>query len=200
MSKDDRPQGETPRNPPVPQAASDQLPQGRYIPYSGGSMGWFENQGVLKSERHNGYRFYTVMESEHVRAALFQRWSMVTDKRRAQRIARENSVNVMMSDESVGETAYRIDTGDRVIEGTTRDISIYGMRMAFTEPVALNTGDAVKVTLLNAEDGQPLLEVPAIVIWSREEVVVRRVWFVGVAFQDITADTERFLTEFVGQR
>ena len=162
-------------------------------------MGWFENQGVLKSERHNGYRFHTVMESEHVRAALFQRWSMVTDKRRARRIARENSINVLMSDEGVEETPYRIDTGERVIEGTTRDISIYGMRMAFTKPVALKTGDAVSVTLLNSEDGQPLLEVPAVVIWAREEVVVRRVWFVGVAFQDITAETEHFLGEFVGE-
>lgn len=200
MSKDNRPQGEAPRNPPVPQAASDQLPQGRYIPYSGGSMGWFENQGVLKSERNNGYRFYTVMESEHVRAALFQRWSMVTDKRRARRIARENSINVMMSDDAAAETPFRIDTGDRVIDGTTRDISIYGMRLAFTKAVGLKEGDALKVSLLNSGDGQVLLEVPAVVIWVREEVIVSRVWFVGVAFSDITADTERFLDEFVGQR
>ena len=47
---------------------------GRYIPYSGGTMGWFENSGVLKCEKPNNYLFYTAMESDLIRSKQFERW------------------------------------------------------------------------------------------------------------------------------
>jgi PilZ domain len=175
----------------------DTLPQGRYIPYSGGSMGWFENQGVLRCERGNNYRYRQVMDSEYVRSALFQRWGQVTDKRGAERIARENSVNVLMSDESVAETAFQLTTAGGTLSGVTKDISHYGMRVQFREPVKLAKGDPVTVQLLASAGGQVALELPASVAWIKREVVVRPVWFVGVAFLELTAETERFFSEFL---
>ena len=176
----------------------EMLPQGRYIPYSGGSMGWFENQGVLNCERGNRYRFHTVMESEYVRAALFQRWGVETDKRRAHRIAKDNSINVMMSDESVPETAFRIDAPQGPLVGRTRDVSHYGMRMQFDKPVKLSRGDEVTVQLLGTDARETMLELPAKVVWIKREVLVKPVWYVGVAFPKLTADTERFFGEFLG--
>ena len=35
---------------------------GRYIPYSGGIMGWFENAGVLKCEHPNNYRYHEMID------------------------------------------------------------------------------------------------------------------------------------------
>lgn len=182
-----------------PEQEMETLPHGRYIPYSGGSMGWFENQGVLKSERGNRYRFFDEMGSEYVRATLFQRWGQVTDKRSARRMARENSVNVLMSDESVPETPFQIQTPGGVLSGTTKDISHYGMRMQFSQPPELKRGAKVTLQLMDRTGSEPLLELAAQVVWIKREMVVRPVWFVGVAFQELTADTEQFFHEFLGR-
>ncbi|HKI98401.1 MAG TPA: PilZ domain-containing protein [bacterium] len=173
------------------------LPHGRYIPYSGGSMGWFENQGVLHSERGNNYHFREVMESEYVRAALFQRWGQVTDQRAARRIARENSVNVLMSDEAVPETAFQLSTEEGVLAGRTKNVSHYGMRMQFDRDPHLSRGKSVKVQLLGGDGSDVVLDLPAKVIWVKREMYVRPVWFVGVAFLQLTADTESFFSEFL---
>ena len=174
-------------------------PHGRYIPYSGGSMGWFENQGVLRCERSNRYRFHQVMESEHVRAALFQRWGRTTDQRGAERIAKDNSVNLLMSDRSVPETAFHLKTASGVLEGKTKDVSHYGMRLTFGEAVQLYRGDVVTVQLMDRSGREVALELPATVIWIKREVVIRPVWFVGVAFQQLTDKTESFFSEFLGR-
>jgi PilZ domain len=175
----------------------DTVPHGRYIPYSGGSMGWFENQGVLRSERGNNYRFREAMESEYVRAALFQRWGQITDKRSARRVAKQNSVNVLMSDEAVPETAFELRTAAGVLSGSTKDVSHYGMRMQFSQAVQLSKGDEVTVQLLARAGGEVALELPAKVAWIKREVVVRPVWFIGVAFSQLTDETERFFAEFL---
>ena len=173
------------------------LPQGRYIPYGGGSMGWFENQGVLNSERGNNYRYDKVMSSEHVRAALFQRWGQHTDKRAAQQVAGSNSVSRLMSDESSPETAFNLISRRGTFSGSTRDISPYGMRTVFKKQVALARGDRVKVELMSHEDGQVALELAAVVVWVKREVVVWPVWFVGFAFQSLTEETERLFNDFL---
>ena len=194
MSEDHEFSGTTPAD---AELEMETLPQGRYIPYSGGSMGWFENQGVLRSERANRYRFHQVMESEHVRSALFQRWGRATDKRGAQRVAQENSVNVLMNDDAVPETTYHLQTPGGMVEGKTKDISHYGMRLTFSEPIQLNRGDAVKVQLMDSAGAEVALELPAKVVWIKREVVVRPIWFVGVAFQQLTNETEAFFEEFL---
>ena len=48
--------------------AAEETPHGRYIPYSGGSAGWFENSGVLKYERHQNYQFHREMDLPEVRS------------------------------------------------------------------------------------------------------------------------------------
>ena len=176
---------------------TDTLPVGRYIPYSGGSMGWFENQGVLKSERRNNYQLHTAMESEYVRSVLFQRWGQVTDRRTAQRIARENAVNLMMSDESAPPSTFELETGEGVLTGVTKDISHYGMRMQFTKAVRLAKGDRVVARIKGRDSGEALLELPATVMWIQREVIVRPVWFVGIAFLQLTAETEHFIADLL---
>jgi hypothetical protein len=175
------------------------LPQGRYIPYGGGSMGWFENQGVLKSERNNNYRFSSVMESEHVRAALFQRWGQHTDKRAAKQVAGQNTVSRLMSDESVPETAFQLLTRHGALSGTTRDVSHYGMRMHFKKQVPFSRGEGMKVQLMSHTDGSVALELSAVVVWVKREVVVWPVWFVGLAFQNLTEETERLVGDFLAR-
>ena len=51
------------------------LEDGRYVPHSGGMMGWFENSGVSRNERSNNYLFHTALDVAAVREKLFERWS-----------------------------------------------------------------------------------------------------------------------------
>ncbi len=173
----------------------DLTPDGRYIPYSGGSMGWLDNSGVLKSERNNNYRLFEAMESEHVRSTLFQRWGQVTDQRQAARVASSNSVSMLMSG-SGKPTPFQITTESGVVTGETTDVSLYGMRLQFTDPVEIHKGDLVRVDLLD-DQREPLLSVQARVMWIKQEGVTRPVWFLGIAFHQLTADTESYLREFV---
>ncbi len=172
--------------------------EGRYIPYSGGSMGWFENRGVLKCELANNYLFHQVMGSEYVRSVLFQRWGQVTDRRAARRLARDNSVNLLMSGEAPEDTPYIVQWPEGRLSGVTHDISHYGIRLQLSEPVEFTKGTRVTVQLLDAE-GNGMLEVASRVIWIKREVVVRPVWFVGIAFTEITHGTEMLLDDFLGR-
>ena len=174
----------------------DALPEGKYIPYSGGSLGWFENKGVLKSEQRNNYGFHRAMDSEYVRATLFQRWGQVTNLRKAKRMAKENSVYLLMSDRPEQETPYHLKWPGGRLSATTRDISHYGMRLKFTEEVMLSGGELVTVQLLHA-NGEVMLEVESRVIWVKREEIVRPIWFVGVAFTQITTETENTLQELL---
>jgi hypothetical protein len=71
------------------------------------------------------------------------------------------------------------------------------MRMQFHEAVKLSKGDKVTVQLLGSAGGEVALELPATVAWVKREVVVRPIWFVGVAFLQLTAETESFFSEFL---
>jgi hypothetical protein len=46
---------------------------GRYIPYAGGSLGWFENTGVSKIEQPAKYQLFTALDGERVREAQLVR-------------------------------------------------------------------------------------------------------------------------------
>ncbi|HKI96972.1 MAG TPA: PilZ domain-containing protein [bacterium] len=155
--------------------------EGRYIPYGGGSMGWFENSGVLNCEAGNNYLFYTAMQSDRVRSKQFERWgerfNRRGDRRRYKRM-----------------TGVSITQGRHTVRGTTRDISRHGVRMQFLEQVELTKGDMVQVTLYEDEQSQSAMhESPAKVVWFERVGKIRPVWNVGLTFENLTEDQQASL-------
>ena len=118
---------------------------GRYIPYSGGSLGWFENSGVLKSERVNNYAFSTVLDGDLVRAKQYVRAGMQTEKRRSQRKEPVQELLVTLKSSTEEQTA-------RVV-----DLSAEGLKVTYVgDQTHLNELDKVACRFPPATGGVPL--------------------------------------------
>jgi len=158
------------------QAAHDTTEEGRYIPYSGGSMGWFENSGVLKCELGNNYLFYTVMASDRVRATQFARHGDHFNRRGdRKRFKRTTGVTIVL--------------GKNMVRGTTRDISRHGIRLQFLEEVNLKSGDQVQIKLHQDEKSDRIVfESPAQVVWCERVGKIRPIWNVGMTFEELSAE------------
>lgn len=157
--------------------------EGRYIPYGGGSMGWFENSGVLKCELGNNYLYYTAMASDRVRSKQFQRWGERFNRRGdRRRFKRMTGVSLM------------VGTSKRGVRGTTRDISRHGVRIQFLEEVVLNKGEDVHIKIHQDETSEAVVfDGPAHVVWSERIGKIRPVWNIGLTFENLTPEHEEQL-------
>lgn len=154
---------------------------GRYIPYSGGSMGWFENSGVLKCELGNNYLYYTEMASDRVRTKQFQRWGDRFN-RRGSRQRFKKMIGVALP------------SGRNMVRGSTRDISRQGVRVQFLEEVKLQKGDHVPLRLFQDEhSNQVVFDGKARVAWSERVGRIRPVWNLGLTFEDMTPEQDEHI-------
>jgi hypothetical protein len=164
--------------------AEESTSEGRYIPWSGGIMGWFENSGVLKCEIPNNYLFYTVMESDTVRSKQFERWGDRFN-RRGPRDRKRKSMNITI-----------LADGAKV-KGATKDISVHGIRLQFLEEVSLEKGQKCTVQIHKGDTAEVLVEMNAKVVWEEKVGRVRTVWNIGVTFLDTSPEQVEALTELV---
>lgn len=166
-------------------------PDGRYIPYSGGCMGWFENSGVMKAELPNDYTFDTVLDAPTVRRVLFEREGEAGDagasRRSEERITVEREVHVTILH---GSDSY---------QALTKDVSPHGLRLQFLVDIAtIQKSDSCKVQL-RREEGQDdeLLEIESTVMWIARVGTRRPVTNIGIGFTQITDETQGKLTKLL---
>ena len=166
-------------NQPEDAAADDESTEsGRYIPYSGGSMGWFENAGVLNCEAGNNYLYYTEMASDRVRSTQFKRWGERFN-RRGDRQRFKRMIGVSLT------------TGRDPVRGTTRDISRHGLRVQFLDDLKLKKGDDVPMKLYQDEkSNQVVYDGKARVVWIERIGKIRPVWNLGLTFEEVGAEQE----------
>jgi hypothetical protein len=177
----------------APQAApkkGDHQPDGRYIPYSGGCMGWFENSGVMKSEMHNAYTFSAALDADVVRSRQYERTGemAVINKRGEPRLTVHPEVKV------------EIVSGKTVYSAISKDLSSKGMRVQFTDEVKLSKGDAVQVNVFEADAKKPAMDIKANVAWSNKMGRIRIFWNVGVAFVTLSEPDVEKLRKIMGVR
>lgn len=165
---------DTPDTSAVAPATTEATRSGRYIPYSGGSAGWFENSGVLKSESRSNYRYHEEMDFPEVRGKQFLRWGMGTDRREAARRQRKLPINLVL--------------GERSVAMTTWDINERGVRLQLTEDLGLEVGRDLTIELLEVADEASVLTLDGQVIWTEQAGSTRPVWNVGVFFPYVSAE------------
>lgn len=153
---------------------SDHTADGRYIPYGGGILGWFENSGVLKKELANNYKFNTVLDAALVRKKQFDRWGEVQNRRSEDRVRVIPEVKVTLS------------YGKDKREATTKDLSPHGMRMQFLEELPIKKGDLIKVAVHDPVKKKVALELDANVMWMEKAGKLRAVWNLGVGFPQMS--------------
>ena len=139
--------------------------EGRYIPYGGGSLGWFENSGVLKCEQGNDYKFHTAIDTQKVRQKLFDRWGNDVSRRMEERHDVEK------------ETAVRITWGGQSYDAETKDLSAHGLRLQLLDDPSLNKGDRIGVQIYRKKDYKDeLFAVESEVMWVARVGKRRMVW------------------------
>ena len=160
--------------------------EGRYIPYSGGSLGWFENSGIPKCERGNAYKFHTAIDTVKVRQKLFERWGNDVNRRIDKRIDVEKS------------TPVKITWGGESHDAETKDLSAHGLRLQLIEETSLKLGDKIQVHVFKAPGyKQEIMAIDSEVMWVARVGKRRMVWNIGISFTDIDAATEAKLKEFL---
>ena len=160
--------------------------EGRYIPYGGGSLGWFENSGVLKCEQGNDYKFHTAIDTQKVREKLFDRWGSDVSRRMEERHDVEK------------ETAVRIEWGGQSYDAETKDLSAHGLRLQLLEDPSLKQGDKMSVHVFRKLDYKDeLFAIDSEVMWVARVGKRRMVWNLGIGFLKIDEETSAKLTAFL---
>jgi hypothetical protein len=160
--------------------------EGRYIPYGGGSLGWFENSGVPKCERGNDYKFHTAIDTAKVRQKLFERWGDDVNRRMETRFDVERPTPVKITWE--GETH----------EAETKDLSMRGLRLQLTEDTGLKNGDKITVHVFRRPNfEEEVLTLAAEIMWVARVGKRRQVWNVGIGFTEVDEATGLKLKEFL---
>lgn len=151
--------------------AGEHQNDGRYIPYSGGSLGWYENSGVPAAEKRNNYQFFTAMDAGTVRAKQYLRSGLLAEKRRSVRKAVNEKLFVAVK-------SAQEDKALRIL-----DISTHGMRLQYVgDDIALKNSDRVLCRFLDTPDGATLLALTSTIVWSEKSGKTRTLWNYGVDF------------------
>lgn len=162
---------------------------GRYIPHSGGLMGWHENSGVLNCEIPNNYTYYKVIQANEVRAKLFSRWGEgeKVSRRASKRLEQERQVSI--------EFAWNGQTA----RGQLRDFSSNGMRVSVQQQeLALEKGAQPKMRIMQSPNSDEAeFEATSEIMWVNRSGRDRVVWSMGVMFTDIPPHESARLKEFL---
>jgi len=178
---------------PAPQAEPDDslesslTDDGRYIPYSGGSMGWFENMGVMKRESGNNYLFHTVMAGDRVRAKQFERWGQGFNRRGSNKRVRK-------------DVAVTMITNKIKINGNTRDISAHGIRMQFFSEVDVKKGDTITIQLRQGSSKNVMVEAAARIVWIERIGKIRPVWNVGITMDNLDNEQSQVIQRLIAEQ
>ncbi len=169
---------------------SETMEDGRYIPYSGGVMGWFENSGVPRCELSNNYRFHTVIDAKSVRQKLIERWGRgdSSNRRVTTRFEVEGSISVSLEWE-----------GNKIV-ALGKDFSSYGVKLQIRQDeVALKKGDLVQLRIYNEpEQRTTKFDIESQIMWIDRAGRSRPVWYLGLAFPSITTEESNALKEIFG--
>lgn len=162
----------------------------RYVPYSGGSMCWYGNLGIMKTEMSNAYRFYEEMNGDDVRKMQFQRWS-VAGNRRSSGGREKRSVPIIISCDNVLSEERK--------EANTIDISLHGVRTVLPVHTHLIPTQLVQIALQLQTNSEDWTEIESQTIWVRPVQMGEGGSEAGLSFFHNDPETLRLLHVFLNR-
>ena len=170
---------------------AESMADGRYIPYSGGIMTWFENSGVLKCEQRNNYRFHEVVDADAVRMKLFERWGdgETVNRRISERFALRKPIYVALATPSGASTSC-----------TAKDYSGHGLRLQIpvVPDITFTKGDPLRVVIFdNPESGKILFDIASTVMWATDVGKTRDTVSIGIVYMDLSLERRQALLKYL---
>ena len=164
---------------------------GRYIPYSGGIMTWFENSGLLKCEAPQMYRFHEMVDAAAVRLKLFERWGGGENisRRASDRHVLRRQINLELHTAS----------GEKVV-CSAKDYSSHGLRLQLpgVDHPRFSKGDKIRVVIQDEPVAERVLfDIASQVMWAMEVGKTEETLSVGIAFMDLSMEKRQALLQFL---
>lgn len=156
----------------------------RYIPFMGGSLGWFENSGVTNVEKPSNYRYFTAVDTDRIRAALLERSKATANKRKEprKRLHPETKVTLLL--------------GKRTFDATCKDFSASGMRLLLAdEHEVFRKDEQVTVRVHDKSGRKLLLELLGPIVWANKFGKTRTVWDFGIRFSELSEQQASMVKE-----
>lgn len=163
---------------------------GRYIPYTGGIMTWYENSGLLKSELPQGYRFHEMVDAESVRMKLFERWGG------GENISRRASERMELSKPI---HLHLVSSAGTAVACKAKDYSSHGLRLQLedTDESAFSKGEKIRVVIVESgESGSILFDITSQVMWAHQVGKTSETLSMGIAFMELSTDKRQSLLQF----
>lgn len=163
---------------------------GRYIPYSGGIMTWYENAGILKCEEPNNYRFHEMVDAEAVRMKLFERWGGGENisRRASERHTLRRPISLLLA----------TDSGS-IVACSAKNYSSHGLRLQLegAEQSGFAKGDKIRVMIQDGPDsGQILFDIASQVMWVMQVGKTQPTISIGIAFMDLSQEKRGVLLSY----
>ena len=163
----------------------------RYIPYGGGSLGWFENSGVMACELPNNYKFYQLLNAETVRKTLLERWGESGGENR--RAARRYEVGEL-------HIKAAISHQDEDCEARVIDFSAHGLQIQLIltkeNPNIFKGSQLILRRFTKQEGGQLDININATVMWINQTGIREPIWHMGIHFDTLDIHDLPRLSEF----
>jgi hypothetical protein len=171
--------------PPQPGNQGD----GRYIPYTGGSLGWFENCGVSKVEQPNDYQFFMAIDSDWVVMTQLERSGMRKDRRSTSR----HRLNP--------ETLVALIVGEQLHAAKCKNLSASGFgAQVIADLQAVYKSDPIRVQIHDKSGKNLLLELTGSVAWAEKSVQAGTTWTFGIVFPELTPKQSEMVLELSVER
>ena len=97
---------------------------GRYIPYGGGCLGWYENSGIPHVELSNNYRVHLLMDPQRIHQVSMRRIETDNDRREVYRINAKAGQQLNLVHRQQLFTMSLLDTTLRGVRGRIAEAEI----------------------------------------------------------------------------
>ncbi len=167
----------------------DYTKDGKYIPASGGTRGWFENSGVPVVEHPNRYRFNEAIDEQAFRQSSLDR-IQESHRRSAKRFQVALPVRI------------RIGAAGEEQPGFCVDVSLNGAKLRVRSELA--PGTVLRVVFCSPRErggvSDELFTVTATVRWCSLATTARNTvrYFTGMEFEPMDLPTKEAMAKLVG--
>ncbi len=171
-------------------AYSDQSSDRRYVPHSGGTMGWLDQQEIPKSEQKNGYGYASDIPADEFRAMVAYRKTMHQNPQAQKSSTTSKKHRITGQPVDLSRATITLHWGEHAAKSTQTGMTMRAVKLSFDSFIPLQKGDKVLIHLVDeGQSKEDPLQVATEVAWVEEATEPPLSWNVGLAYSEINPNS-----------